>query len=234
MQLPTPETDGRVQTLNKRGAASPEIDEAAQGFLEYSKNVHKVLEIGGAYGSLMLKAFSYNPQILYTLNDIDARHLFIAAKRLEDEIAKGGITKNVTRQVDFVAEDITLSNLKYLKGDYDAIFIGRVLHFFNPKQLKQSIANLHLLLKPKGRIYAIAITPYVKRYEAFIAAYEKRVLAGDKFPGYVTNLKHYVNNKVTTSNQISNILDQQFMFMDVNVMTRLFQDAGFQVLVTAT
>lgn len=65
-----PEADGRTQTLNKKGAATAKLDYAIRQFLKFSKG-KTVLEIGGAYGDVMLQALRHSKETSYTLNDLD-------------------------------------------------------------------------------------------------------------------------------------------------------------------
>lgn len=69
LSLPTSEEDGRIQTLNKKGAMSPQLDYATRAFLEYAKG-KVVLEVGGAYGNIMLQALKDGNNTTYYLNDL--------------------------------------------------------------------------------------------------------------------------------------------------------------------
>jgi len=68
---------------------------------------------------------------------------------------------------------------------YDAILSTRALHFFSPLIFNQAVQDFYRILKPGGRIYVLAITPYVNFYKSFISEYEKRKDAGADHPGYV-------------------------------------------------
>ena len=85
LSLPKPEEDGRIQTFNRKGAMSPVLDQATIKFIEYANN-KKVLEIGGAYGKVMIETLTKIPNVIYHINDLDERHLFIAAQNLKETI----------------------------------------------------------------------------------------------------------------------------------------------------
>ncbi len=104
------------------------------------------------------------------------------------------------------------------------------MHYCSPKQLKSAISNIYNLLNPGGRVYIIAITPYVKRYVRFIPEYKRRVANNEEFPGFVMNLKDWVNEASVTPTQRNNIADEPFMFLDRVVLTRLFRQQNFNVL----
>jgi SAM-dependent methyltransferase len=231
----TPEADGRIQTLNKKGAVTAKPDYATLEFLKYAKG-KSVLEIGGAYGSVMLTALHQSKDTKYTLSDLDERHLFIASKRLAEEIQESKLSSgskldsDSTNQVQFIQADITKAQDINNIGTYEAILVGRVLHYLTPEQLEMTVKHLFLLLKPAGRVFIVAITPYVKRYENFIPEYERRVAAGEANPGFVQSLRAYLNSNVTTQEQRDNIADEPFFFLDDKVLRSAFENNGFRVI----
>lgn len=226
--IPSPESDGRTPTLNKKGATSPKPDYVTLEFLKFAEK-KRVLEIGGAYGNVMLSALQRNSATIYHLNDLEEKHLTIAAFRLQEKIEQREICMNGLENVQFIYGDITQPSWKVAEP-YDAILMARVIHFLNPAQIQNALSNLYASLKPGGRIYIVALTPYVNRYKSFIPEYEKRLKAGDPYPGYVKDLRKYANKDVTTPNQIKSISDGPFMFLDDIVLSRLFKKAGFKIL----
>ena len=219
---PEPQDDGRIQTLNRKGATSPALDEATIEFIKFAKG-KKVLEIGGAYGRVMIETLSKYKDTIYNLNDLHADHLFIAAHNLEQ--AHLGIK---AENVEFIEGDI--ANGLGLKEKYDAILIARVLHFFDPEQLNAAIGNIKALLKPGGRVFVIAITPYVKRYDKFIPEYKKHLAQNEEYPGYVKSLYDWINKDVTSKSQLATISPEPFMFLDDVVMSRLFKKHGYKII----
>lgn len=222
LRLPTPEDDGRIQTLNKKGAMSPYFDEATTKFMGFAKN-KKVLEVGGAYGNVMREVLKKYPNTIYHLNDLDERHLFIAAREIKLSKVKAQALKNIK----FISDDICKLQTT---NKYDAILIARVLHFFSPKQMESALANIFNILNPGGRVYTVAITPYVKRYKSFIPEYEKRLARNELYPGYVKSLRAWLNEEVTNHAQNTQIADEPFMFLGDKVIMRFFKDAGFKIL----
>lgn len=226
--MPNQENDGQVPTLNKKGASSPQFDYATLQFLNFGKG-KRLLEIGGAYGNVMLEALRHDPKTVYHLNDLDQRHLSIAAFRLQEKIEQRHICLDGLENVRFIYGDITQSTWE-VKQPYDAILMARVIHFLSPQQIKNALSNLYKSLKPGGRIYIIALSPYVKPYELFIPEYERRLKKGSPYPGFVQNLKKYVKQGANPQNQLKTISGGQFMFMDTIVLPRLFKAAGFKII----
>ncbi|CAO5678168.1 MAG: hypothetical protein HEEMFOPI_00304 [Holosporales bacterium] len=220
LELPEPQSDGRIQTLNEKGASSPVLDDATLSFLSYAKG-KTVLEVGCGYGDVLLSAASPNEYGLYVLNDLDLRHLYLAAKRLKEKFGTES-----TKNVKLWQADITKTNSSTM---FDAILVARVLHFFSPEDLSKTISNLYSMLNPGGQIFVIAITPYVKRFEKFIPEYELRKEKHDPFPGYVESLSPYLNEEVTSQSQKLTVSKNPFMFLDPETLSREFSSHGFIV-----
>lgn len=152
-------------------------------------------------------------------------------------------SKNETRQQARLDKS-TLEKTRFIYGDitkgldvsdkYDAILASRVLHFFSPAQLEAAVVNMKDLLKAGGRVYIIAITPYVKRFESFIPEYEKRVLSGEEFPGYVKSLNDWVSVRDTDAKQRAAMSPEPFMFLDAPVLTKLFKKHGYKIIACKT
>jgi SAM-dependent methyltransferase len=227
LEMPKSDPDGRIQTLNKKGATSPVVDEATSEFIKFSKG-KKVLEIGGAYGLVAVEVLKQSPETIYHLNDIDERHLFIAAEYISSKNLPENHLKNLT------LEQFDISNATP-REKYDAILVARVLHFLNPEQLDKSVKFLAKSLNPQGRVYIVGITPYVKKYQKFIPEYEKRLKYNAPNPGYVLSLKDWVGDDIACDPKQMNVISSDpFMFLDENVLTHLFEKNGFKILKCAT
>ena len=226
--MPKAEIDGRTPTLNQKGAISPTLDYVTLSFLDFGKN-KRILEVGGAYGNVMLEALHQSSSTIYHLNDLDERHLGIAAFRLQEKIDQRKICMAGLGNVQFIYGDITQPSWK-VKKPYDAILMANVMRFLTPDQIDQAFSNLFTSLKSGGRIFIIAMTPYVNRYKSFIPEYQQRLKDGIHNPGFVNNIRQYANNDENARNQINNITDGHFMFLDDLILSNLAKKAGFKVL----
>lgn len=228
LRQPSIDSDGRIQTLNDKGAMAPAKDYATLQFINDSKG-YKVLEIGGGYGLVMLETLHKNPNTEYHLNDLDARHLFIAAHNLYQSVENNLVLMSAAQKVKFIAGDITKEDFA-VDEKYDAILIGRVLHFFSPAELEMTVANIKRVLKPNGKLYIVATSPYVKRFAKFIPEYEARLARGEKFPGFVKSLYDWVDKDQELSKYKVPPSHGHFMFLDDKIMRNLFESNGFNVL----
>ena len=228
LSIPLPENDGRIQTLNRFGSISPVFDTATLQFIKNSAN-KKVLEIGGGYGKVMVEVLSKDYSTEYHLNDLDERHLFISAKNLANSIEQKKINQKASSKIKYISGDITNTDF-VLTEQYDAILIARVMHFFTPEKMNIAITKLAKLLKSHGRVYVVAITPYVKRYQLIIPVYEQRLTNNEAYPGYVNSLSDWLNVEVTSKAQQAAISEGPFMFLDDRVLIKEFSKAGFKIV----
>ncbi|MEI6188362.1 MAG: class I SAM-dependent methyltransferase [Alphaproteobacteria bacterium] len=229
LNIQKPDSDGCIQTLNKKGEVSEVFDYAMRKFLIFSKG-KRVLEIGGCYGDVMLLALKKSEATKYVLSDLDERHLFIAAKCLYEKIKQNWLDPKSSNQVEFVQADITNTLHIQKLGQYDVIYVGNVFHLLTPEQFELAVKNLSLLLKPKGQIYVTAFSPYLKPYKDFIPEYKKSVKTGKKYPGFIKYLGDYVNIDGSIPLSIKNMLGDPFFSLDVKTLRGTFQDNGFKVL----
>jgi SAM-dependent methyltransferase len=226
--MPEAESDGQTPTLNKKGATSPTLDYATLSFLEFAKN-KRVLEIGGAYGNVMLEALHRNSSTIYHLNDLDERHLGIAANRLQEKIDQRKICMEGLVNVQFISGDVTQPSWS-VKESYDAVLMANVMRFLTPDQIQHALSNLFSSLKPGGRIFVVAMTPYVNRYKSFIPEYQHRLNDKILYPGFVKDVSKFADENSTIKNQISNITTGSIMFLDEVSLSEFAKLAGFKIL----
>ena len=221
LNMPQPGSDGRIQTFNKMGAMYPIPDAVFKPFIEICQMPgSKILDIGATYGLTCEQALKAGCKD-YTAIDLDERHLKILAKNVAD------------------MNPAYLNHLKLISGsypaeinlpinNYDAILMARILQFMAPQEISASLAKAYDSLKPGGSIYAVLLTPYVKGYASFIPEFQKRLDAGDEFPGFVKNKIDYTDKTIPLSTRHSN-LTGHICFFDTITAQRIFEKAGFVV-----
>jgi SAM-dependent methyltransferase len=210
---------GNFKTKNGKGVMDSKINELTHRFIEDALG-KEVLEVGSAYGKVACEVLEKNKQTQYTLMEIDKKHLSLAAKNINDKAPGCKAT--------FVYGDISDKEIQLLQK-FEAILVAHVLHFLPPDKLENAVKNVFDLLKPEGKVYVSAVTPYVKLFEAFTSEYEKRVLSGDEFPGAVKSLRLW-QNKIFQDLSHAIDIDQPFTFLNVPELTKAFEKAGFKVL----
>lgn len=223
LQMPAPDPDGRIQTLNKKGAMSPELDPTSRAFVEQAAAPStKALEIGAAYGLACMEALKKGATS-YTANDIDATHLKILARRVRD------MDPNYLARLELIPG--CFPEKLSLPDDYfDVMLMARVLHFMNPEQAVHTLSAAYKTLKPGGRIYAVMLSPYVRGFASFIPTFEQRIVNGDHCPGYVDNLLDIADRAIVPEGALKNMDRKPFLFFDIRTATNLFEKAGFKVV----
>ena len=182
----------------------------------------KVLEIGAAFGAATLEALAKGATVF--CNDIDAENLAVVRQRFiestddKSESITGDNSKLVLVPGELPNELIGLPE-KY----FDAILICRVLHFFSGAKIEESLALLSKLLTPKGKIYIVCETPFLKNWQRFIPEFNRRVEDHEEWPGEITEPATY------ESSGRANSLPKFVHWITKEVLDRSLVRAGFSV-----
>ena len=173
--LPESPVEGLIPTLNKTGWMTEALDAYSQDFAEYAGKIgadgSESLDIGCAYGIATLTALSNGGRICAC--DIEPRHIEILDQRVPaDARDRYRSTTGALPDVDFPA------------GSFGAILASRVLHFLDGPQIETTIAKMHDWLRPGGRLYLVADTPYTGPWYIHADKYEQKKAAGDPWPGF--------------------------------------------------
>jgi hypothetical protein len=207
-KMPSAEPSGFTPTLNKMGYMTAAPDYFSKEWIDFSGRAKlPSLEIGAAYGVATIPALESGATII--ANDIDPRHLDILKQRVPAPLQKNLILRPGRFPGDIEFDPHSL----------EAILICRVLHFFDQPTIELAFQKMSSWLAPKGRLFALTETPYLKNFQEFIPIYESRVAAGEKFPGYVEDVMKVAPERGKT-------LPPAIHFMNVDVLSRLAKNAG--------
>ncbi len=224
LELPQPQKDGSYQSFNKRGSAIAKLNIITKEFIEYaSAGEKRVLQLDATFGHITLKALKRGIRD-FVATDTDMRHLAIIAKRFNENPRFKG-----NKSLKLFHGPFPESFKDFEDNSFDAVLLNRVIHFFTPTETTHTLKEVFRILKPGGRVFIIAVTPYVKRFETFIPLYKQRLLLNRRYPGYVKNLKYFANPEVTTPKQMAQMHDKPFMFFDAQLMHRVLSESGLIV-----
>lgn len=208
------------------GFTTTPCDPVSMKFIEHAarsaKHHGKVLEIGAAFGAATLEAIEQGATVF--CNDISAENLAVIKKRFMEikgtsiSSTDGDDNNLVLIPGEFPDE---LSGLP--KNYFDAILICRVLHFFTGEKIEESLAFFTKLLAPKGKIYIVCETPFLKNWQKFIPEFNNRIQAGEKWPGEINNPADFESSGRAAS------LPKFVHWMTKEVLERSLKHAGLTV-----
>lgn len=221
LNMPQPDSDGRIRTLNKMGAMYPIPNTIFKPFIEISQTPGaKVIDIGTTYGLTCQNALKAGCKD-YTAIDLDERHLKILAKNVAE------MNPTYLNHLKLISGSFP-SEINLPLNHYDAILMARVLQFMTPQEISAALTKAYDYLKPGASIYAVLLTPYVEGYASFIPEFNKRLDAGDEFPGFVENKIDYIDKTIPPLNRHSDPTGH-ICFFNTKTAQRIFEKAGFIV-----
>jgi SAM-dependent methyltransferase len=204
---------GMEPTLNGTGFMFKVLDEFAEDFIHFAGETDgEVLDIGCAFGIATIAALEAGGRV--TACDLDPRHLKI-------------LTENTPEALRARLNCITgqLPNIDLPEEAYAAILCSRVLHFLDGSAIDASVRNMYRWLKPGGKLYLVADTPY-GIWRKLIPIFAARRERGDRWPGLMIGLENYL----PFAPEDRSIDGPPFMnLLDPELLTRTCTEAGFEI-----
>lgn len=200
-----------IPTLNKMGFMTAQLDSISAAFVDFSSTCNaEVLEVGAAYGVATRAALASGARVV--CNDLDFKHLSI----LRSTISIEEQNRLLLAPGDFPDE------VKFQPNQFGAILICRVLHFFDGDKIERVMRNAYEYLKPGGKLFIVADTPYLNNLRSFIPVFEQRQKENKKWPGVIQNVKQYTNIGTDQSPSFINALD------DIT-LSRILSENNFKI-----
>ena len=213
LQMPAPQA-GMIPTLNKMGYMTVHLNPYSQRFVDFAPSAPgPVLEVGAAYGNVALAAVELGAKVI--ANDIEHRHLEILLNRIPNHLRH----RVQTMQGSF-------PNLEIEPSSIGAILVSRLFHFFDGPTIERSAKEMLRWLAPAGKVFVVSETAYLKPFKEFIPIYEERKANGDLWPGWMEDLQSY-----TPQTRKADV-PQSMNLLDCEILTRVFQEAGFLIEAT--
>jgi SAM-dependent methyltransferase len=202
-----------VPTLNGTGFMFEVIDGYAEEWIRHAGRIgDPVLEIGCAYGVATIPALEGGACVVAC--DMEPKHLEILAER-----TPAAVRANLTCVAG------AMPDVDFEPGRFGAILCSRVLHFLTGEQIDASVGKMAAWLKPCGRLYMVADTPY-GIWRNFIPTFEAGKREGKRWPGMMVGL----HNWLPTPGVRKQIDKPPFMnLLDADLLTRICTDAGLRV-----
>lgn len=203
----------RVLTKNRMGWASERLGAVSELFVECAAQAGgPVLDVGAGYGTASEAALRAGaPEVI--ANDLERRHLEELEARLSPEERRRLRVKagRFPRQIEF--ED----------GSLWAAHASNVFHFLTPRQVSEGMRKLARWLRPGGRVFVQAATPYQGAWAGFAEEYLRRVERGEAWPGLIEKVSEYVSHRQRSQ------MPRWIHLLDDTVLRREAEAAGFTV-----
>ena len=215
LKMPDPiEHDSLIPTLNQQGAIWLYVDAISQAYLDFAgRSKGTLLEIAAGYGHIVIRALEAGAGKVFA-NEIDARQLAI----LKGRVPAGYADKVVCCLGEFA------DHVEFPEASFDGVYTARLFHFFDGERIRASLSKMHRWVKPAGKVFLVSDAIYRTIFKAWIPTYERRVAAGDAWPGVF----HDIRSRVPDDLHPENFLDTM-NFLDPTVLSRELSRAGFRV-----
>jgi SAM-dependent methyltransferase len=204
---------GMVPTLNGTGFMFELRDGYAEEFIHFAGETGgPVLDLGCAYGVATIPALEAGARVVAC--DMEQGHL---------DILRDNVIPSLQERLTCVAGQ--LPGVDFPDDSFVAILCSRVLHFLDGEAIDASVAKMARWLRPGGRLYLVADTPY-GIWRNFIATFEENKRRGLRWPGMMIGL----HNWLPTPGLKKHIEKPAFMnLLDAELLARICADAGLRV-----
>lgn len=188
-------------TRNKMGWHAASLSALSEAFAGACGPGARALDIGSGSGIAARAALAAGAVV--TANDIDTTALDAPGARI--------VSARFPRELHF--ED----------GSFDLVHAASVFHFLTGNQVAYGLRSIRRWLRPGGRLFVQAATPYQAAFAPFIAEFERRKGAGLQWPGWIEKTAVWSTHK-----RLGNMPSSVHLFDDAT-LARYAEEAGLQV-----
>ena len=204
---------GLIPCSNGRGFIEQDLNNISKSFVEESSELEGLsLDVGCAYGIASIAALKKGSKVL--ASDMDQAHLDILLKETPEELKD-----NLTTKLG------TLPNIDFKNESFIAIHCSRCLHFLTPNELIETLRNMYNWIQPGGRIYLITDTCYSGPWKNYLPEFEKKLEAGDPFPGFIENVLDCLPIP-----RLPKGMTPHMNCLDPDTLSRECKSAGFEII----
>lgn len=173
-----------VQDYGWNFPAVPRVQKHLLTFCAQANKPVTMMDIGAGFGvDSMCALLTKNIHFLVALEKQGAQVKYLK-NTVEQSILQNVDSKFPLQSFKPIKKDfLTLDPSKHTNyvGGFDVLNANKVVHFFDPKEMKNFVEKANTLLKPSGRLFLTCLTPTPgSEIESFMKTQE-----GDDFPGYV-------------------------------------------------
>jgi hypothetical protein len=110
--------------------------------------------------------------------------------------------------------------IDFEENSLGAVLASRILNFVLPEELELSFKKIFKWLKPGGKFFYLGATPYMGNFHKFLPIYQKRKIAGEKWPGLLEDIPFCAPERSLDLPDFINLLDEE-------IVTEAIKNAGF-------
>jgi SAM-dependent methyltransferase len=212
LDLTASPSHGIRQTANRMGWSTDVLSEVSTAFVQAAAEAtHAVLDIGAAYGVATIAALEAGATVV--ANDLDVHHLDELLARTAPHL-QPRLTTVPGRFPD---------GLSFPMESFDAIHCSQVLHFLTPDEVVAALDRAFQWLRPGGKLFVVAATPYQATHRAFVTEFLRRKARGARWPGVINPLRDYNHHWSASLNP------SWLHVFDEEILAAAVRDAGFDV-----
>lgn len=204
---------GMVKTVNQMGVTTLEMSPTTEDFVRIAAFCRKpVLDIGCGYGVSSLAALNTGARVIAF--DLSKEHLDVLSNNTPNQWKK-----NLTTRVGRFPHDLHLE-----PKSLSAIHASMILHFLSGEDLTEGLRQCYEAMEQGGYLFLANMTPYLGIYdtEKLIKEYNKRVSAGESWPGYIDHIS-------LIKEEWKNSVPKFAHFFKIDTLVRYVTAAGFEV-----
>ncbi len=207
----------KVLTRNRMGWVSEKLGPVSELFVEFCRrgldqgDTSPVLDLGAAFGVASLAALHTGAWVI--ANDLDVAQLdpLLRGLREDERIRLRLKPGRFPRELHFEPETLA------------AVHASNVFHFLTGNQLRMGMRAASRWLRPGGKLFVQAATPYQAPFALFVPEYARRVESGEKWPGWLPKVSAYSKHR-----QLSQ-MPRALHLLDDRVLAREAESAGLIV-----
>jgi SAM-dependent methyltransferase len=204
--------EGMVPTLNQRGFMAETLDRFSMAFVEYAAICgHEALDIGCAYGVATREVLVRGGRVLAC--DMEPGHLEILEREMPSE-----------HRERLRTQPGLLPDVDFPERRFGAILCSRVVHFLDGDELRLAFAKMYRWLRPGGRAFIIADSPYTGFWSSIADDYERRKAAGEEWPAFIEDIAPLLQREQVPEGMLAYLNP-----LDPDLLAREARRAGFTV-----
>ena len=175
----------------------------------------RVLDIGAGYGAASLAALAAGAQVL--ANDLDEELLEELRLRAGQSLPPEMVARLTLAPARFPR------SLRLAQSSLEAVHAANVLHFLTGPQIDRGLHAMARWLRPGGRVFLQAASPYRKPFTAFIPEFERRLAGGERWPGWMEQVRDW------SAHRLLGQIPRSLHLLDEQTLVRACREAGLEV-----